>query len=241
MDIAAVKERLVAEVDRRADVLLEVSHSIHQRPELAYEEHHAADVLTSVLEGEGFDVERGAAGMDTAFLARAGTSGPLIAVFCEYDALPEIGHACGHNIIGAAGLGAGLAAATVADELGGQVLVVGSPAEEGGGGKVFLLDRGALDEVDAAMMVHPADGDLTALNVIAIQQVHVQPAADAPPSQAAMTRGFRASRLARRALRTIHSIVTCSGTMFGLSPPLRNTPCTRSVVSMCWRRAPTAV
>jgi amidohydrolase len=112
--------------------------------------------------------------MDTAFVARAGTTGPTIAVLCEYDALPEIGHACGHNIIGAAGLGAGLAAAALAEELGGRVLVVGSPAEEGGGGKVFLLDRGALDGADAAMMVHPANGDLKAMDIIAIQQLHVQ-------------------------------------------------------------------
>src|SRR5262245_60856257 len=174
MDADAVKDRLAAEVDRRAEVLLDVSHRIHEHPELCFEEHHAADLLAGVLEDEGFDVERGAAGMETAFVARAGTEGPTIAVFCEYDALPEIGHACGHNVIGAAGLGAGLAAATLAEELGGRVLVVGSPAEEGGGGKVFLQQRGALDDVDAAMMVHPADGDLKAMNVIAIQQVHVQ-------------------------------------------------------------------
>jgi amidohydrolase len=174
VDATEIKDRLSAEVDRRADVLLDISHRIHERPELCFEERHASDLLAGVLEDEGFDVERGAAGMDTAFVARAGTSGPTIAVFCEYDALPEIGHACGHNIIGAAGLGAGLAAATVAEELGGRVLVVGSPAEEGGGGKVFLMERGALDGVDAAMMVHPANGDLKAMNVIAIQQVHVQ-------------------------------------------------------------------
>jgi len=174
MDAEAVKERLAAEVERRAEVLVDVSHRIHERPELCFEEHHASDLLAGVLEDEGFDVERGAAGMETAFVARAGTAGPTIAVFCEYDALPEIGHACGHNVIGAAGLGAGLAAATLAEELGGRVLVVGSPAEEGGGGKVFLHERGALAGVDAAMMVHPADGDLKAMNVIAIQQVHVQ-------------------------------------------------------------------
>ncbi|MET0737571.1 MAG: amidohydrolase, partial [Acidimicrobiales bacterium] len=175
MDVDTVKDRLAHEVERRADVLLEISHSIHEHPELCYEEHHAHDLLAGVLEDEGFDVERGAAGMDTAFVAKAGTGdGPTIGVFCEYDALPEIGHACGHNVIGAAGLGAGLAAATVAEELGGRVVVLGSPAEEGGGGKVFLEERGALDGLDAAMMIHPADGDLQAMNVIAIQQVHVE-------------------------------------------------------------------
>lgn len=174
MDLEAVKRRVGDEVERRAGVLLEASHSIHADPELCYEEHHAADLLAGILEDEGFAVERDAADLPTAFVGRFGTGeGPTIGVFCEYDALPEIGHACGHNVIGAAGLGAGLAAATVAEELGGRVVVIGSPAEEGGGGKVFLLEAGALDDLDAAMMVHPADGDLAAMNVIAIQQVHV--------------------------------------------------------------------
>ena len=111
MDADAVKERLAREVEQRADVLLEISHSIHEHPELCYEEHHAHDLLAGVLEDEGFDVVRGAAGMDTAFIASAGSGdGPTIGIFCEYDALPEIGHACGHNVIGSAGLGAGLAA-----------------------------------------------------------------------------------------------------------------------------------
>jgi amidohydrolase len=192
MEASEIKDRIAAEVERRAEVLLDVSHRIHERPELCFEEHHAADLLAGVLEDEGFDVERGAAGMETAFLARVGSSGPTIAVFCEYDALPEIGHACGHNVIGAAGLGAGLAAAALADELGGQVLVVGSPAEEGGGGKVFLADRGALEGVDAAMMVHPADGDLKAMNVIAIQQVHVKYHGEAAHAAAFPHRGRNA-------------------------------------------------
>jgi amidohydrolase len=192
MEASEIKDRIAAEVERRAEVLLDVSHRIHERPELCFEEHHAADLLAGVLEDEGFDVERGAAGMETAFLARAGSSGPTVAVFCEYDALPEIGHACGHNVIGAAGLGAGLAAAALADELGGQVLVVGSPAEEGGGGKVFLADRGALEGVDAAMMVHPADGDLKAMNVIAIQQVHVKYHGEAAHAAAFPHRGRNA-------------------------------------------------
>ena len=111
--------------------------------------------------GEGLAVERRAYGLDTAFVARAGTDGPdRSPCCCEYDALPGIGHACGHNIIAAAGLGAGLAAAALADELGGRVVVLGTPAEEGGGGKVLMAERGAFDGVDAAMMVHPADADL---------------------------------------------------------------------------------
>ncbi|MCU1453504.1 MAG: abgB [Acidimicrobiales bacterium] len=173
VDLDAVKDRLDAIVDEHADALIEASHDIHDHPELAFAEHHAHDVLTAILDRAGIEVERHAYGLATAFAARAGTSGPTIAVLCEYDALPGIGHACGHNIIGTAGLGAGIAAARLADELGGRVLILGTPAEEGGGGKVALADRGALDGVDAAMMVHPAGYDLPTFGAIAIQQLHV--------------------------------------------------------------------
>ena len=172
-DVDAVKDRLDALVDEHADALLEASHRIHAEPELGYEEHLAHDVLTDLLDGSGLDVERKAFGFDTAFAARAGTEGPTVAVLCEYDALPGIGHACGHNIIGTAGVGAGLAAAALADELGGRLLILGTPAEEGGGGKVFLAERGALDGVDAAMMVHPAGLDLPTMHTIAIQRLRV--------------------------------------------------------------------
>src|SRR5687767_11283693 len=154
--LSDAKSRLAAEIDRRADLLVDVSHQIHARPELCFEERFAHELLTGVLEDAGLDVTRSAHGVETAFEARAGTAGPLVAVLCEYDALPGIGHACGHNIIATAGLGAGLAAATVAPEMGGRLLILGTPAEEGGGGKVFLAERGALDGVDAALMVHPA-------------------------------------------------------------------------------------
>ncbi|MEY2453459.1 MAG: hypothetical protein QOD92_3033 [Acidimicrobiaceae bacterium] len=174
-DLEAVKERLAAEVDKRADVLIDASHQIHDHPELCYEEHFAHDLLTGLLEAEHIDVERHAFDLDTAFIARAGTGdGPTIAVLCEYDALPGIGHACGHNIIGTAGLGAGVAAAALADELGGRVVILGTPAEEGGGGKELLAQRGAFEGVDAAMMVHPAGTDLAFMNVIAIHQMKVQ-------------------------------------------------------------------
>src|SRR4051794_33082387 len=174
VDLDGVKERLAGEVERLGDVLVDASHQIHARPELAFEEHFAHDLLTGILEAEGLDVERGAYGLDTAFVARAGTEGPTIAVLCEYDALPGIGHACGHNIIGTAGLGAGLAAAALADELGGRVVIMGTPAEEGGGGKQLMIDRGAFEGVDAAMMVHPAGGDLSRMDVIAIHQMKVR-------------------------------------------------------------------
>ncbi len=191
-DLDGVKERIAAEVERLGSVLVDASRQIHAHPELGYEEHFAHDLLTSILEGEGLAVERGARGIKTAFEARAGDEGPLVAVLCEYDALPGLGHACGHNIIATAGLGAGLAAASVAAEAGGRVLILGTPAEEGGGGKVFLAERGALEGVDAAMMVHPAGADLTAMNVIAIQQVWVEYFGEAAHAAAFPHRGRNA-------------------------------------------------
>ncbi len=174
MNLEDAKTRLCDEVDKRADALLEASHQIHEHPELGYEEQFAHDLLTSILEDESLAPDRGAFGVPTGFSARAGSEGPVIAVLCEYDALPGIGHACGHNIIAAAGLGAGLATAALADELGGRVLVLGTPAEEGGGGKVRMADNGAFDGVDAAMMVHPAGADLCTMDAIAVQQIWVE-------------------------------------------------------------------
>ena len=162
---------MAADVDARAGVLIDISHQIHETPELCFEEHAAHDLLCDTLEAAGLDVERSAFGLDTAFVARAGRSGPEVAVICEYDALPEIGHACGHNVIAAAGLGAGLAAASLADKLGGRVSVIGTPAEEGGGGKCYLLERGAFDGISAAMMVHPANHELTGMSAIAVEQI----------------------------------------------------------------------
>jgi amidohydrolase len=130
--------------------------------------------------------------MPTAFDARVGSQGPTVAVCCEYDALPGIGHACGHNIIAAAGLGAGLAAATVAEALGGRLAILGTPAEEGGGGKEFMIRRGAFDNVDAAMMVHPADHDLRWMQTIAIHTVDVLYEGRAAHAAAAPHKGLNA-------------------------------------------------
>ncbi len=170
-EVEQLKEEVIAEVDRWAPTLLDVSHRLHARPELAFAEHYAHDLLTEVIEGAGVHVERGAFGLDTAFRATAGEQGPTIGVFCEYDALPGIGHACGHNVIAAAGLGAGLAAAALAERAGGRIVIYGTPGEEGGGGKVVMARNGAFGELDAAMMVHPADADLTRIDAIAVQQV----------------------------------------------------------------------
>jgi len=174
MDIEALKQAVCERVDALAPRLVHASRAIHANPELGYEERFAHDLLTELIEEQGLTAQRGAWGVSTAFDAQAGTSGPSIAVLCEYDALPGIGHACGHNVIAAAGLGAGLAAASVAEAAGGRVRIMGTPAEESGGGKVLMARAGAFEDVDAAMMVHPADADLTAIDAIAIQQLLVQ-------------------------------------------------------------------
>jgi amidohydrolase len=167
------KTAVCAEVDRWADRLVEVAHRIHAEPELAYEERKAHDLLTSVLADAGLEPERSAFGVETAFRAGAGEEGPAVAVLCEYDALPGLGHGCGHNVIAAAGLGAGLSLLTLARAGLGRIVILGTPAEEGGGGKIELARRGAFAGLDAAMMVHPADADLVRMDCIAVQQLEV--------------------------------------------------------------------
>ena len=167
------KTRVAADVAARADRLVAVSREIHAHPELNYEEHFAHDLLCSTLEDAGLPVVRHAYGVDTAFEVTVGRDGPEVLVLLEYDALPGIGHGCGHNVIAAAGLGAGLAAAALAEELGGRLRILGTPAEEGGGGKIAMARRGAFASGVAAMMVHPADADLLRMDSLAIHTVDV--------------------------------------------------------------------
>ena len=160
-------------IDHERNALIDLSHRIHGKPELAFEEEHAAGWLCEALDAGGFQVTRGVGGLDTAFVARAG-SGPLhIAICAEYDALPGIGHACGHNLIAAMAVGAALGAARVADEVGVTITVVGTPAEEAGGGKILLMQRGVFAGVHAAMMVHPAPVDIAAPPMLAYSQFDV--------------------------------------------------------------------
>jgi amidohydrolase len=154
--VDALLERVHEEVAVRADRLWDVARTLHAEPEYAFAEHRAAELLGAELEREGFRVERGVAGLPTAFAARAGARPrPAVALLLEYDALPGLGHACGHNLIAAAGLGAALAARAVLNGDEGTVWAVGTPAEEGGGGKVTEVDAGLFDDVDAALMFHP--------------------------------------------------------------------------------------
>jgi amidohydrolase len=161
-------------VDAARSDLVTLSREIHDRPELCFEETYAAGLLAGALADGGFSVTEGAYDLPTALEAKAG-SGPLSIVICaEYDALPGIGHACGHNLIAASAVGAGLALARLADDLGLTVTVLGTPAEEGGGGKVFLLERGAFDSAHAAMMVHPWPEDLLEATCLAVDHMAVR-------------------------------------------------------------------
>lgn len=152
-----IQERVTAAIDAIEDDLLAISRDIHSHPELNFEEHHAAALLADDLERRGFDVERQAGGIDTAFVAtrKGSRPGPTIALLAEYDALPGVGHGCGHNLIAISNLGAGVGAAAALDELPGTIQVIGTPAEEGGGGKIKLLEGGVFEGVDVSLSSHP--------------------------------------------------------------------------------------
>jgi amidohydrolase len=155
----ALKAAIVEAVNGLADELETLSRAIHAHPELGHQEVKACAWLSAFLRARGFAVTTGVAGLSTAFRATLGTTGgPSVAILCEYDALPEIGHACGHNLIAAAGVGAAAALAAVGDRLPpGRVVVLGTPAEERDGGKVAMIQAGIFDDIDCAMMVHGSD------------------------------------------------------------------------------------
>jgi amidohydrolase len=150
-------------VDGEHEALAKLSKDIHANPELRFEEHKAAAWIAELLRARGFEVEHGLAGMKTALRAKKGNpKGPRVAILGEYDALPEIGHACGHNLIAMSAVGAFLAAAKVVDKAGGEVVFLGTPAEEGGGGKIKMIEAGVFEGLSAAMMFHPFDRDILA-------------------------------------------------------------------------------
>jgi amidohydrolase len=167
------KTLIRARIDGAEQDLVALSHRVHANPELNFEEVRSSGFVAGVLSDGGFDVEMGVADLPTAFVATAG-SGPLTVGICaEYDALPGIGHACGHNIIASAAVGAGLGLRQFADELGLTVKVFGTPAEEGGGGKILMLQRGAFDGVHAAMMVHPSPAERSTMACLAVDHWEV--------------------------------------------------------------------
>jgi amidohydrolase len=169
------RQALDRAVDALRPALVTIAQRLHDHPELAFEEHRAAAWLGEAIEAEGLSVERALGALPTAFRSSIGGGSPRVAILAEYDALPEIGHACGHNLIAAGALGAYLALARVARDAGGlgRVELIGTPAEEGGGGKIRLLEAGVFEGIDAAMMYHPYDRDMLAHPALATTKLEL--------------------------------------------------------------------
>lgn len=165
-----IRQQIEEAVASWTDDLIALSHSLHAEPELGFKEYRSSAKIARLLAAGGFEVEAGVAGLDTAFVATIGTGDLVVALCAEYDALPEIGHACGHNVNGAASVAAALALAPVADQLGLTVKVVGTPGEETEGGKIPLLQAGIFDGVSLAMMVHAGAQDEVGLSSYAMSQ-----------------------------------------------------------------------
>src|SRR5271155_3678945 len=159
-------------IDNYRDKVVALSHEIHEHPELKFEEHFAADLLTKAAADLGLEVEREVGGLKTAFRAEFGGKGPAVAILAEYDALPN-GHSCGHNLIAGAALSAVAGLKSIASNLPGRVVFLGTPAEEGGGGKIILVDKGALRGVDAAMMAHPTDVEYCTMPALATHHLKI--------------------------------------------------------------------
>lgn len=158
---AAMKARLAAAVEAARDEIVDLSHRIHADPEPAYEEVHAAAWVAEILTRHGFDVQAPAGSLATAVRAvkrgGRGGDGPRIGILAEYDALPGLGHGCGHNTMAASGVGAAIALAAIADELSGEIVFLGCPAEERGSGKKQMIEDGLFEGLDAALLYHPCD------------------------------------------------------------------------------------
>lgn len=170
----AVHRRLGEVMAELAPTLTELSADLHAHPELALAEHHAADRLSTLLEEDGFAVQRGVAGLPTAFVGSVGRGAPVVAFLCEYDALPGVGHGCGHNLIAAGGVGAALALhRALGDDIAGTIRCIGTPGEEGAGGKITELAAGVFDDVDAALMFHPGDKSLPWRHATAAVHINV--------------------------------------------------------------------
>jgi amidohydrolase len=156
VNTASLKNAVCKLIELRSSEFIAIAHELYKNPETALQEFRSASRLCSFLQTEGFNVSRGVAGMETAFLATSGTAGPAVAILAEMDALPELGHACGHNIIAAAAIGAAAALRSVLPPDSAKITIMGTPAEEQGIGKIELIKAGLFDEIDFAMMVHPS-------------------------------------------------------------------------------------
>lgn len=171
--MSEAKQRVRRRVGEATESLREISHWMYHNPEIAYQEHESSARLVAYLKEAGFEVTYPAYGFETAFEAQLGSEGPSVVICAEYDALPGVGHACGHNLIATAAMGAAHGLAPLVEALGIRLTVLGTPAEEHFGGKIDLINAGAFEGVDAAMMVHPATADVVDPRVIAVAHIDV--------------------------------------------------------------------
>jgi amidohydrolase len=229
--LSGLKLAARADIDNQRRQLADISLKIHSNPETGFKEHKASNWLTQYLESNGFVVERGICRMETAFKASYGDKKPAIAILAEYDALPQLGHACGHNLIAAIAVGAAIASKSAVDKLGGSVIVIGTPAEEIHGGKVIMAERGAFNGVDMAMMVHPSTNDTATTRALACASLDVQffgkeAHAAAHPEEGinaldAIILSFNAINSLRQHIRDdarIHGIITDGGQVVNVVP-----------------------
>jgi amidohydrolase len=232
-NVSALKQRAIATIDALRDDFIHISTTLHANPETAFKEFKSAGLLCDVLAAHGFTIQRGVGGLETAFRAEARGSddGPTVAILAEYDALPELGHACGHNIIGPSAIAAGIGVKSVMDDLPGQVVVIGTPAEEGGGGKVILVEQGVFQDMDAAMMVHPSTWTMTARTSLASTRLTVEFTGKASHAASAPEDGINALeaviltfnnvnalRLHLKPDARVHGIITHGGTAANIIP-----------------------
>lgn len=174
MDIDKLKAAVIGEIDSRYPELSELSKKLHDNPEIAFEEKQSSAWLAEFLERNDFAVDRGICELPTAFRGRYGSGKPVIAFLAEYDALPGIGHACGHNLIAAGSVAAAVASRKAVAELGGSIMVFGTPGEELYGGKAIMAERGAFTEVDMAMIAHPGGGNTVVMNTLACETLDIE-------------------------------------------------------------------
>jgi len=231
LDVEKLKTAVIEQIDANRQRLSELARNIHDNPELGFQEFKAAAWLTQFLEENGFAVKRGICRLPTAFRASYGKGKPVIALIAEYDALPGVGHACGHNISGSISIGAAVAARLAADQFPGCITVIGTPAEEMYAGKTIMVKRGAFTDLDAAMMVHSGTSNTATTRALACQNLYIEFFGQAAHAAArpemginaleAMIQSFNAINSLRQHIKSsarIHGIITDGGQASNVVP-----------------------
>jgi amidohydrolase len=219
LDIGKLKAGIIKDIDAQKAQLGQLSRKIHNNPETAMQENLASTWLTAYLKVNGFKVETGIYKLPTAFSGRYGKGKPVIAFLAEYDALPKMGHACGHNLIATSAVAAGIGAKKAVDELGGSIVVYGTPGEEGDAGKAIMVDRGAFKDLDAVMITHPGGGHQVVLNALACQTLDVEfvgKAAHAAANPEAGINALEAMILSYNAINALRQHIKDSARIHGI-------------------------